>query len=51
MGSCFSADDGPPADFCLSEPEGFRKVQGWDPNQQKIVREGGEGDSEPATST
>ena len=47
MGCCFSSDSGgPPADFCLGEPEGFRKVQGWDANQQKIVREGEEDQEE-----
>merc|ERR1712188_253590 len=45
MGCCFSTEGGPPADFSLGEPEGFRKVQGWDANQQKIVQEG---DTEPA---
>ena len=41
MGGCLSTSDGgPPADFSLGEPEGFRKVQGWDAEQQKIVREG-----------
>ena len=43
MGCCFSTSNGPPADFVLGEPEGFRKVQGWDASQQKIVREGDSG--------
>ena len=41
MGCICSTESGggPPADFCLGDPQGFRKVQGWDAEQQKIVKE------------
>ena len=46
MGCCFSTEaGGPPEGFSLGEPEGFRKVQGWDAEQQKIVKEDGTGNS------
>eukprot|EP01115_Flamella_aegyptia_P012395 TRINITY_DN61713_c0_g1_i1.p1 TRINITY_DN61713_c0_g1~~TRINITY_DN61713_c0_g1_i1.p1 ORF type:complete len:53 (+),score=18.42 TRINITY_DN61713_c0_g1_i1:114-272(+) len=43
MGFCCSKEEaGPPADFVLSDPNDFRKVQGWDHDQQKIVNENDE---------
>lgn len=47
MGCCFSSASGPPAEFSLGEPEGFRKVQGWDASQQKIVTASGGGEDGP----
>ena len=51
MGCCLSADEGPPANFSLGDPQGFRKVQGWDADQQKIVREGDGASDTNSTAT